>query len=160
MGLQLRGHKNVVVVEPNEHRRERAEGLGFATASPDGAVDAVRTELGERPAVVFECSGAAAAVSLAVDMLDYHGRIVLLGRPMAPVPLPQAGVLVKELEIVGAVSCTAEEFREAIEHLASGAVDAGSIVTATVGLSEIDDAFEDLLAPSSRHLKVLVDPHR
>jgi threonine dehydrogenase-like Zn-dependent dehydrogenase len=114
--------------------------------------------LGARPGAVLECSGNVRAAGLAIDLVGYRGRVVLQGRPSEPVPIPQATVLVKEVELVGAVSCTEDEFRQAIDHLAAGDVPAAELITATVGLGDVDEMFDQLLAPGNRHLKVLVAP--
>jgi 2-desacetyl-2-hydroxyethyl bacteriochlorophyllide A dehydrogenase len=158
LGLSFGGHDRIVIVEPNEHRRRLAEQCGFVVVGLDDVDDAVRRALGARPGAVLECSGNVRAAGLAIDLVGYRGRVVLQGRPSGPVPIPQATVLVKEVELVGAVSCTEEEFSRAIEHLAAGDVPAAEIITATVGLAEVDSMFDELLAPGNPHLKVLVAP--
>jgi (R,R)-butanediol dehydrogenase/meso-butanediol dehydrogenase/diacetyl reductase len=97
---------------------------------------------------------------LAVDLVGYQGRVVVQGRPSKPVEVSQTTVLVKEVEVVGAVSCTAAEFAQAVRHLEAGELTGEDIVTDTVGLDEVGKKFSELLNPDSRQLKVLVAPAR
>jgi (R,R)-butanediol dehydrogenase/meso-butanediol dehydrogenase/diacetyl reductase len=158
LALRFAGHEKIVLVEPNEYRRALMERLGFRAVGLDDVAAAVDAALGARPGAVLECSGNGRAAQLAIDLVGYRGRVVLQGRPSRPVEISQATVLIKEVELVGAVSCTEPEFAEAIGHLAAGRVPTKDLVTATVGLAGVNDMFDELLSPGNAHLKVLVDP--
>lgn len=160
IALRLRGHEQVVFVEPNEHRRRLMENIGFAAVGLDDVDAAVRSSLGgRRPGAVLECSGNSRAASLAVDLVDYRGRVVLQGRPSEPIQLSQAAVLVKEVELVGAVSCTEPEFQQAIDELAAGRVPDAGLITETVELDGVNAMFDELLSRGNSQLKVLVAPN-
>lgn len=160
LSLRLRGHEHIVVVEPNERRRALMDRLGFASIGLDDVDARIRHEFGgRRPHAVIECSGNVRAASLAVELVGYEGRVVLQGRPSRPVEVSQVTILVKEVEVVGAVSCTEAEFAQAIDYLASGAVPTTELITDTVGLSDVDTMFDELLDPGNGQLKVMVDPN-
>ena len=159
VALRLRGHEQIVVVEPNPRRRELMERLGFAAVGLADVESAVgRAMGGARPGAVIECSGNVRAAGLGVDLVGYEGRVVLQGRPSRPVEINQITALVKEVELVGAVSCTDTEFQQAIDYLAAGSVPSADLITATIGLSDIDAMFDELLDSGNGQLKVLVAP--
>jgi len=158
LALRFNGHDKVVVVEPNPKRRALIERLGFASVGLDGVDASVKRVLGVRPQAVIECSGNSRAASLAVELVGYEGRVVLQGRPSQPVEVSQVTIMVKEVEVVGAVSCTEAEFEQAIGHIASGSVPSADLITDTVGLEDVDAMFDQLLDSSNGQLKVLVAP--
>lgn len=55
-----------------------------------------------------------------------------------------------------AVVCERGDLR-ALHLLAEGKVDAAGLVTGTVGLDGVEDAFDELARPSA-HAKVVIDP--
>jgi threonine dehydrogenase-like Zn-dependent dehydrogenase len=60
--------------------------------------------------------------------------------------------------MIGAASCTAEEFGAAVEYIAGGHLPDADLITGSVGLADVNDAFDDLIAPGNAHLKILVTP--
>jgi threonine dehydrogenase-like Zn-dependent dehydrogenase len=158
VALRLRGHDNIVVVEPNVNRQEHMRQLGFRSFGLDDVVSTVTKALGGAPGAVLECSGGARAAGLAVDLVGYQGRIMLQGMPSKRVELSQSAILVKEVELVGAVSCTTAEFGEALDLLAAGSIPAASLITDTIELADVNRMFDELLTPGNAQLKVLVAP--
>ena len=159
LALRFNGHEKVVVVEPNPKRRALIEKLGFASVGLDDVDASVKKALGGvRPQAVIECSGNTRAASLAVELVGYEGRVVLQGRPSKPVEVSQVTIMVKEVEVVGAVSCTETEFQQAIDHIAQGSVPSADLITDTVGLDDVGAMFEQLLDSGNGQLKVLVAP--
>jgi threonine dehydrogenase-like Zn-dependent dehydrogenase len=65
--------------------------------------------------------------------------------------------IVKQLNVQFVLAYTAEEFAESLHHIAEGKVDVTPLVTGTVGLGGVSDAFAELANPE-KHAKVLVDP--
>ncbi len=51
------------------------------------------------------------------------------------------------------------EFRDALHMIAEGKVNVEPMITGTVGLSGVDDAFSALGNPE-QHAKILIDPGR
>jgi threonine dehydrogenase-like Zn-dependent dehydrogenase len=49
------------------------------------------------------------------------------------------------------------EFRDTLHMLADGKVDATPLITGTVGLDGVDNAFQALADPDA-HAKILIDP--
>ena len=67
--------------------------------------------------------------------------------------------LLKELTIRFSVYYRPDEFRTVVDAFLDGRIDPGPLVTRTVGLADLDDAFADL-ATEPDELKILVDPTR
>jgi threonine dehydrogenase-like Zn-dependent dehydrogenase len=63
----------------------------------------------------------------------------------------------KEIDLRFVVGYSALEFRDTLQLLAEGEVDAAPIVTGTVGLEEVASAF-DALSDPDHHAKIVIDP--
>jgi 2-desacetyl-2-hydroxyethyl bacteriochlorophyllide A dehydrogenase len=158
-GLALReaGCERFVVVSRNPARTARAGALGLPVVSLSDK-EAITAALGAEPACVLECAGSPAAARLGVDMLVPRGRMILVGIAMAPLDLAAAPIVLKEIEVKGALAYGRADFARAIELLASGAVAADDVVTGIGRLDEAQDMFRALLGPGNAHLKVLLEP--
>ena len=160
VGLRARGFENVVVVEPNEQRRELALKLGASVAlGLDGVHEAIIEAFdGSLPEVIIECAGNVSAPGLAIELLAPEGTIALLGMLGEPVPISQLNVMLKEARLRGSFAYRPGDFDEAIEHLAAGRVPADDLISSRIPLSGAADAFVELLRPGTSELKILLQP--
>ena len=71
---------------------------------------------------------------------------------------PTQAVL-RVLDIRFTLMYSPEEFAQAFTHLAAGELDAAALLTGTVGLEGVADAFEGL-GTSQSDAKILIDPSR
>lgn len=157
--LKSRGVDDVVIVEPNERRREKLVALGFAAVGVDGCQDSVPAALGgHSPKAVLECSGHVSSAALGVQLAAYRGRVVLQGVPREPVSISQFDVVQKEIEVVGAASSSMEEFTEAIDILAAGSIPADALISRIVPLEQAQETFDELSSTRNIHMKVLLAP--
>lgn len=69
---------------------------------------------GDGPPVVFDATGAPAAVRAAVDMAASAGRVIVVGMSGEEVPLRVGSFPEKELDLLGVSCCNADEFAEAV----------------------------------------------
>jgi threonine dehydrogenase-like Zn-dependent dehydrogenase len=76
---------------------------------------------------------------------------------MEPDRIRPAMAINKEIDLRFVVGYSPLEFRDTLHMLADGRVDAGPLVTGTVGLEGVDRAFE-VLADADEHAKILIDP--
>jgi L-iditol 2-dehydrogenase len=130
------GASKVVVSEPNENRRVRAEAVRAEPIKPD----AVSEEMAN---VVFECVGRVETMKAALDAARPGGTVMWVG--VAP---PEAGVNVKpydifrkELTIRGSYT-NPYVMDRALALLASGRIGWREIVTHRFPLSEFGEAWE------------------
>ncbi|WP_150307789.1 zinc-dependent alcohol dehydrogenase [Planctomonas psychrotolerans] len=148
----------VVVAEVDEARRAQVEELGFATLDPR-AVDQVawveEWTGGAGADVVFEVSGAAAAVLGATDLAKVRGTIVVVAIHPTPREINLQRVFWRELSILGARVYQRVDFETAVDLLAAGDIPADLLITRIVPLADTQAAFADLEA--GRAMKILID---
>ncbi|MDA2957292.1 MAG: zinc-binding dehydrogenase [Actinomycetota bacterium] len=151
----------VVVVEPNERRRDLALELGahHAVAPGEGADQLIKTLTdGLGADIVYECVGRSFAVQSAVDFARRGGALCLVGLPDEKAPIDVGSWLVKEISATSALAYTRDEFAMAMSMIADGRFRTEPMHTATVGLDGLDSALADLASGQSLETKVLVDP--
>ncbi|WP_150954114.1 zinc-dependent alcohol dehydrogenase [Microbacterium testaceum] len=148
----------IVVLELDPARRLMIEQLGFTTVDPS-ATDAtawVEEWTGGAGAdVVFEVSGAAAAVRSATTFARVRGTIVIVAIHPMPREIDLQRVFWRELRLLGARVYQRIDFERAIELLDSDAIDAEAVITSVYPLTGVTDALAEL--QSGRALKVLID---
>lgn len=150
----------VVVIEPDRPRARLATDFG---------ADHVFTKEIDRPFlqnlwgikggcdVVFECSGTAPAVNLALELVHPAGTVVLVGVSKAPLEVYLRSVVTKEINILGTLGSTTE-FQQAIQFLERGVISPKELLTEIVPLKDIDLVFRRCLG-QEKPLKVLIDPN-
>lgn len=149
---------DVVVIELDEKRRMQIEGLGFPTLDPR-TVDQVawvnEWSGGAGADVVFEVSGAAAAILGATALAKVRGTIVVVAIHPTPREIDLQRVFWRELSVLGARVYQRQDFETAVDLLADGVIAADLLITRIVPLSQTQEAFADLEA--ARAMKILVD---
>jgi L-iditol 2-dehydrogenase len=136
----------VVLIEPQPARRERALQSGARAAlDPTGhdfADGVVELTGGRGFDVVIEASGAPAAMAQALEVAGQEARLVYVGIDIgARVPAQLGLIQSKALRMRGLIGSVGL-WPRTIRFLASGVVDATSIVTATYPLDDALDALE------------------
>ena len=110
----------------------------------------------KRP-VVFECVGVPGMIEGIVSSAPVASRVVVVGVCMGRDALRPSMAINKEVDLRFVLGYTPLEFRDTLHQLAEGTVDASPLVTGTVGLDGVAEAFE-VLGRAETHAKVLVDP--
>ncbi|MFB4316675.1 zinc-binding dehydrogenase [Actinomadura sp. 21ATH] len=174
--LKARGIGPVLAADFSPKRRALAEGLGAdelfdpAVSTPYGrwADLGVPTGVGERiaagllgttvrEAVVFECVGVPGVLGQVIENAPAGSTVMLVGVCMRADTLEPGLAVNKELTLRGTFGAHPAEYGATLEAIADGRIDAGSIVTGTVGLDGVAQAFTDLAAPDA-HAKIVVVP--
>ncbi len=122
------------------------------------AADAVGAATPKAP-VVFECVGVPGMIDGVIAGAPLYSRVVVVGVCMGADRLRPALAINKEVELRFVLGYTPREFRETLHLLAEGILDVSAMVTGTVGLDGVAEAFE-ALGSADRHAKVLIDPRR
>jgi 2-desacetyl-2-hydroxyethyl bacteriochlorophyllide A dehydrogenase len=154
IALRWRGIDDIVAFEPSPLRRERARALGARAVFDPREVPpavALRELRGSSPPlfgttyartdIYVEASGAPALLPEIASFCDKGSRIVTLAVQRQPVTFDGTKLMSKEISLIGS-SGYPTEFPEVMRRLASGAVDAESMVTHRFPFSEFLDAFE------------------
>lgn len=161
LAARRRGAGTIIVTDREPHRLEVAGRLGADHAinvgdtDPVGAVMEVTHGLGAD--AVFEAVGIAATVAQSVAVARAGGRVTWIGNSAPEVPLPMQQLVTRELMIAGAYGFV-DEFDRAVEALASGRIDAGSLIELVAGLEEGEELFRQLAAGSLAAVKVVLVP--
>jgi (R,R)-butanediol dehydrogenase/meso-butanediol dehydrogenase/diacetyl reductase len=149
---------DVVVIELDPNRRAQIEGLGFTTLDlreTDQVAWVTEWTGGAGADVVFEVSGAAAAVLGATDLAKVRGTIVVVAIHPAPREVNLQRLFWRELSILGARVYQRVDFETAVELVSRGVIPADMLITRIVPLSGTQQAFDDL--ENGRAMKILVD---
>ena len=171
-----------VVVDPAKDSPYEPRGNpGWLTSAPDAFELAVgtREKLGRLPGVrwwqiwrlaerlgagpkrpvVFECVGVPGVIEQIVDSTPLFSRVVVVGVCVGPDTFTPAMAINKEIDLRFVLGYTPLEFRDTLHMLGEGEVDPRPMITGTVGLDGVGDAFADLADPEL-HAKILIDPHQ
>ena len=149
---------SVVVIELDPNRRAQISALGFETLDPreTNQIDWVTQWTGGAGAdIVFEVSGAAAAVLGATDLAKVRGTLVVVAIHPVPREVNLQRLFWRELTILGARVYQRVDFEKAVELLDRHIIPADLLITKIVPLSETQNAFADLEAGLA--MKILVD---
>jgi (R,R)-butanediol dehydrogenase / meso-butanediol dehydrogenase / diacetyl reductase len=105
--------------------------------------------------VVFEVSGAAAAVLGSTDLVKVRGTVVIVAIHPQPRPINLQRVFWRELRLLGARVYERSDFERAIELLDGGVIPAAALISSIRPITDTAAAFADL--ESGRGMKVLID---
>jgi threonine dehydrogenase-like Zn-dependent dehydrogenase len=111
----------------------------------------------QRPGVIFECVGVPGVIQQVLEGAPAGARVVVVGVCMQTDRFEPFFGIVKQLNVQFVLAYTAQEFAESLHHIAEGKVDITPMVTGSVGLNGVSDAFAELANPE-KHAKVMVDP--
>jgi (R,R)-butanediol dehydrogenase / meso-butanediol dehydrogenase / diacetyl reductase len=157
--VSARAGADVLVVEPNPHRRRLAEAFGLATADPaDTDVPAVVQDWtsGAGAQVAFEVSGAAAGVDAAVAALSARGRLVLVAIHSVRRPVDLHRFFWRELTLIGVRLYERGDFESAVELVASRQLPLADLISRVLPLHRVGEAFA-ALDGGDAVMKVLID---
>ena len=107
--------------------------------------------------MIFECVGVPGMIADIVDNAPLFSRVVVAGVCVGPDTFTPAMAINKEIELRFVLAYTPLEFRDTLHMLAEGKVDPQPMITGTVGLAGVSDAFSELGDPE-KHAKILIDP--
>ncbi|HEY7951248.1 MAG TPA: zinc-binding dehydrogenase [Solirubrobacterales bacterium] len=110
----------------------------------------------KRP-VIFECVGVPGVIAQIVDSAPLFSRVVVVGVCVGTDSFTPAMAINKEIDLRFVLGYTPLDFHDTLHMLAEGKVDPRPMITGTVGLSGVSDAFSDLEDPE-KHAKILIDP--
>jgi (R,R)-butanediol dehydrogenase / meso-butanediol dehydrogenase / diacetyl reductase len=151
----------VIIVEPNEARRQTASALGFDLVFAPGddfraALDAASAGIGAD--VLYECTGVPTLFQPSADLVRRGGTLALLGYPLTTSEVSYGDWQSRQLTVIGSLAYTHDDFTGAMRAIADGAVDVTALHTRTIGLDELATVLDELGSGTSRDTKVLVAP--
>jgi 2-desacetyl-2-hydroxyethyl bacteriochlorophyllide A dehydrogenase len=149
------GGRSILVVESSRLRRETALACGAGDVAHADDLDAVDRLYD----VVFDCTGAPAAVDAALRLVSYDGRVVVIGTYAGENPLHERMTAhMKEASLTFSLCYgPSPEFESAIDLLARGVVDVAPLTTRVASIEEHAEAFAEMRNAESS-IKVLIAP--
>jgi threonine dehydrogenase-like Zn-dependent dehydrogenase len=155
-GLMALGCR-VVGADPREDRRALALRLGCQEVIDPTRDDPVAATMAidpHGPRLAFECAGVPESLQQTLDVCGYLGTVAILGIPMAPVLLLRMPL--KEQRAFSISGPSTESMQAALDLL-QARPETAHVISDTVGLERIDDAFAALV-DGTNGVKVLVEP--
>jgi threonine dehydrogenase-like Zn-dependent dehydrogenase len=107
--------------------------------------------------VIFECVGVPGVIESIISGAPMFSRVVVVGVCVGEDRFTPAMAINKETDLRFVIGYTPLEFRDTLHLLADGKVDPSPLLTGTVGLDGVEQAFADLGDPEA-HAKILVNP--
>jgi len=155
------GASKVMIVDLNEFRLTKAGECGIDRMVNPAEQDletAVIDYFGAdaRADVIFECVGANATMEAAINIARKGTPIVVVGVFGEKATLDMARVNENELKILGTARYVIEDFEEAKELVASGAVKLAPLVTDVFAFTDYDDAYQKIQKDPGTTMKVIV----
>ena len=115
--------------------------------------------LGATPSgpVIFECVGVPGIIDQIITSAPLLSRVVVVGVCMEADRIRPALAINKEIDLRFVLGYDPGEFQDTLHMIADGKVDPAPLITGTVGLDGVEDAFTALGNPEE-HAKILIDP--
>jgi len=112
---------------------------------------------GIKSPVIFECVGMPGLLQDVIGGAPVGSRVVVVGVCMSSDQIEPAMGINKEIELRFVLGYTPLEFRDTLHMIADGKVSCAPLITGTVGLDGVSNAF-DALGNPEKHAKILIDP--
>ena len=154
------GAEHVVISDLDEDRLARAK-LAGATAIIDARenpdpVQAFRDATGVAPDVIVECVGRPMLQQL-IDAAAIGTHIVAVGAAMVPEPITSVSAAQKKIRMTFSFGYTLQDFQFIIRILESGRIQTDELITRSVSLDQVPEAFAELMQPNG-HCKIIIEP--
>jgi threonine dehydrogenase-like Zn-dependent dehydrogenase len=142
------GAPEVLVVEPDAHRRTVLARLGLDAVEPS----AVAPEAAD---VALECVGVSATVAAALAAVAPGATVVVVGMAAPELTVAAAALVMGERRLAGSAVYTRADFEATAGWIDAGEVDLEPLLEARVDLPGVADAFRGYADGSLRAMKTL-----
>lgn len=159
--LRAAGCARILIADVDESRLKLAEAVGATAtlhASGDDLVaEVLRISNGLGVDLAVEAVGIDATVRTVVECVRKGGAVTLVGNVAAEVTLPLQKVVTRQIRLQGSCA-SAGEYPQAIDLMASGAIQVKPLITAVAPLEEGPRWFERLYSREPNLMKVILTP--
>jgi threonine dehydrogenase-like Zn-dependent dehydrogenase len=156
--LKLKGIDPIVAADLSARRRDLATTMGaheVVDPREEPAIDAWRRVDGQH--VIFEAVGVPGVIDQAMRAAPHQTQIVVVGVCMETDHVQPFMGITKELTVKFSMAYDPMEFASTLQSIAEGQIDVAPLVTGTVGIDGVPQAFADLATPET-HAKIVVEP--
>ncbi|CAR22312.1 2,3-butanediol dehydrogenase [Lachancea thermotolerans CBS 6340] len=170
LALQSHGAGTIIVSEPADTRRQKAEALGAQTFNPtehgDNVIEALRKLApgGEGFNFSYDCCGTSETFSAGLHTLTPKGvavNIAVWGPK--PIDFYPMDVTTSERFVTGSICYTTQDFEEVVDAMDKGKIDINKVKTMITGRERIENGFEngimDLINNKEKNIKILLTPN-
>lgn len=158
--LRMRGIESIVAADFSPKRRELATVMGATTVVDprvEPAMDAWRRVDGRKKVTIFEAVGVPGMIDSAMAVAPRGTQVLVVGVCMQPDTIRPMIAISKELNLQFVLAYDPMEFANTLESIANGAIDVAPLITGSVPIDGVPQAFDDLADPEA-HAKILVEP--
>lgn len=158
LALTRAGVPHVLVSEVDPARRALLQQLGATALDPstEPVSDQVRAQLGAPANVAFDAVGISASLADALTSTRPGASVCLVGMGRPRLELDAYAISTAERSLVGSFTYSAEDFRAAVDVVASAPEVAAALISRVVTLQEGPAAFSALAGGDGTPGKVLV----
>ena len=155
------GAADVIITDVSDYKVDKAHQTGFAHAvntNQENLNEAILKYFGpDKADVMFECVGAQATITQAVNYARKGSTIVVVG-VFGKVPEVNLGfVQDRELSLIGTLMYQKKDYERAIDLAANGKLQLGPMVTQRFPFKRYLEAYEMIEASHGDYLKVMID---
>lgn len=154
------GASEVIISDPIDSRLGLAKQLGITHAvNPAKASlrDCVWDKFPAGADVIFDGVASANTINQCIETARKGTKIILLGVPAGTVNVNLAFVQDRELELVGTLMYTREDYNRAIEWIDSGVLKVDELITDVMPLTRAKEALEKAISKTGNSIKILLD---
>lgn len=158
--VKFAGASEVIITDVYDERLRLAKRLGadyainVRTADP---VKFVHRRFGiEGVDLVFECVGVKATVNQAIQMARKGTKIIVIGVFEKDVSVKMGLVQDRELELIGSLMYSREDFLDAMKLLEIGTLEAKPLISKIFSIDQVDEAFKFAATKKEKAVKVLI----
>ncbi len=158
---RVAGARLVVVVEPDQARRDKAVTLG-ADVGLDGGGE-TRAKVRELTGglgvdVAFDAAGVPQTLEASIDLLRRGGTVCLVGATSRPAEVRTNRWMAKELRLITSMVFTRDEATTVGRLIAEGRLPAAGLHEGTIGLDDLGATITGMADREITALKLMVDP--
>ena len=159
--LKIKGCKNIIAVDLDDHRMELAKKLGADQVfRPDDPklVSTVKSLSNDRGAdLAIEVVGITETIAMAIELMRKGATLTIVGNISPTVELPLQKIVTRQLRIQGSCAINGE-YPAVLEMIAEKKLDVTSILSAEAPLSEGASWFQRLYEKEKNLMKVILKP--
>lgn len=144
-------------VLPDRVAFARGSGLAAVTANGDLGTRLREQDSGALPSLVFDASGNRGSMEAAFDLVGAGGRLVFVGHTRGPVTFANPGFHARELDLHASRNATADDWRQVIDAVRAGSLDAVGWINHRTTLSAVAAELPRLATAPAGVVKALVE---
>jgi L-iditol 2-dehydrogenase len=154
----IAGARKIAATDILDSRLESAKALGaeIVVNTSRKSILSVLEETGERADLIYDCVSVQETILQDIKIARKGTRIIVVGVPETSVSVDLASVQDHELELVGTLMYTRNDFLTAVDYIKNKRIRLPKIRTYT--LEEINEAFREAISGRQDGCKVIVHP--